>query len=155
MTTNLKLVYVLPKYDKSAGEHFVHVYTLLSRLGELYDLTVLIEKCESVPDIPNCKVISIKNKSLLLRGWETLIAVFKLRKTGNKNFYVHCTTFGCIITSLVTRLFGGRTLFWHCGMSHLFFKKFGENGWWENKLYHDWSLKLSLLACNTLVTGNE
>ena len=152
----MKLVYVLPKYDASAAEHFVHTYTMLNELGKHCDLAIVIEKCKGTPKFPTAKhVIAISSQSFLPRLLETYRTLWRLRGEGYTKIYTHYSFYGSLSSRLVTALRGGTTYYWNCGLPHLFFKKFGQNGWLANKINDHWPLVLTLKLTNYLITGTE
>ncbi len=152
----MKVVYVLPKYDETAGEHFVHIYRLLSELGKKTDLAVLIEKVKGTPKFENVQVVDwVRSESFVPRFFETFKRMLQLRLQGYKIFYVHYSFFAAIAGSIITRILGGRVFYWNCGLPHLFFKSFGEKGWWQSKVNDDWPLRVSLKMVDYLVTGTE
>jgi glycosyltransferase involved in cell wall biosynthesis len=152
----MKVAYILPKYDAKAGEHFVHIYSLLAELGKLDTVSVLVEKASGSPYFENVdSVLIVKSKFFLFRMFETFWKLLKLRFSGYKKFYVHYSFFGAIAGSIIARLSGGTVFYWNCGLPDLFFKSFGEKGWLASKFNDDWSLRVSLLCVNFLVTGTE
>lgn len=152
----MKLVYVLPKYDEGAGEHFFHIYKLLGELGKKTKLAVLIEKAKGTPRLSNVQHVDvIGSKSFVPRFFETFARLAMLRAQGYDAFYVHYSFFGAIAASLITKISGGRVFYWNCGLPHLFFKWFWQKGWLQSKINDDWSLRLSLKMTDYLVTGTE
>ncbi len=152
----MKLVYVLPKYDEGAGEHFFHIYKLLGELGKKTRLAVLIEKARGAPQLSNVQNIeTISAKSFVPRFCETFARLLMLRLQGYDTFYVHYSFFGAIAATIMTKFFGGRVFYWNCGLPHLFFKHFWQKGWLQSKINDDWPLRLSLKMVDYLVTGTE
>ncbi|RJQ18894.1 glycosyltransferase family 1 protein [Candidatus Woesearchaeota archaeon] len=152
----MKLVYVLPKYDASAGEHFAHTYRLLEELGKHLDLAVVIEKCTGKPTFKNVKTVRIINEDKFLpRLAKTFKTLWNLRGKGYTKIYTHYSFYGALSARLVTTLRGGLTSYWNCGLPHLYFKTFGQKGWLTNKINDDWPLRLSLLFTNYLITGTK
>jgi glycosyltransferase involved in cell wall biosynthesis len=152
----MKLVYVLPKYDEGAGEHFFHIYKLLGEVGKKTKLAVLIEKAKGTPRFQNVQqIMSISATSFIPRFFETLGKLALLRVQGYDTFYVHYSFFGAIAASLIAKITGGKVFYWNCGLPHLFFKNFWQKGWIQSKINDDWSLRLSLKVVDYLVTGTE
>jgi len=148
--TRKKLCYVLPKYDVDAPEHFFHIYRLLEELAKYYDLTVLVEKFVGKKVIwAHGNVVTIKTRFFPLRLFETFWKVLCLRLHGYKAFYVHYSYFGMLAAAFATRLLGGKTFYWNCGLPHLFFKPLSLRSKFEN----EWPLKVSLALTHYLVTG--
>jgi len=152
----MKLVYVLPKYDEGAGEHFVHIYRLLSELGKKTNLAVLIEKMKGAPRFEHVrKVESVSSQSFFPRFFETFGKLLLFRLQGYDTFYVHYSFFGALAGSIITKIMGGKVFYWNCGLPHLFFKSLGESGWLQSKINDDWPLRVSLKMVDYLVTGTE
>lgn len=152
----MKVVYVLPKYDEGAGEHFFHIYKLLSELGKKTSLAVLIEKSKGTPRFENVQHVEIVGaKNFFTRFAETFARLAMLRAQGYDTFYVHYSFFGAIAASLIGRFSGGTVFYWNCGLPHLFFKSIFEKGWLQSKINDDWPLRLSLGMVDYLVTGTE
>lgn len=152
----MKLVYVLPKYDEGAGEHFFHIYKLLGELGKKTKLAVVIEKAKGTPRFENVQRVEIVSaKSFISRFCETFARLAVLRAQGYDTFYVHYSFFGAIAASLITKFSGGKVFYWNCGLPHLFFKYFLQKGWIQSKINDDWPLRLSLKMVDYLVTGTE
>ncbi|MEM3154019.1 MAG: glycosyltransferase family 4 protein [Candidatus Woesearchaeota archaeon] len=150
----MKLVYVLPKYDETAGEHFVHIYKLLGELGKRTKLAVVIEKARGIPRLSNVQHIDVISAKLFVpRFFETLTRLAALRLQGYDTFYVHYSFFGAIAASLIGRFSNGKVFYWNCGLPHLFFKSIFEKGWLQSKINDDWPLRLSLKMVDFLVTG--
>ncbi len=150
----MKLVYVLPKYDEGAGEHFVHIYKLLSELGKKVQLAVLIEKSKGL--LPAVKhVEAVSSKSFVPRFFETFARLLALRLQGYDTFYVHYSFFGAVAASIITNFTGGKVFYWNCGLPHLYFKHLGQSGWLRSKINDDWPLRVSLKMVDFLVTGTE
>jgi len=152
----MKLVYVLPKYDEGGGEHFVHVYRLLSELGKKIHVGVLVEKAKGSPKFANVKHVTIINsQSYFARFFETFSKLLAQRLTGHKVFYVHYSFFGAIAGSIITKFLGGKTFYWNCGLPHIFFKSIGQKGWLQSKINDEWPLIVSLNLVDYLVTGTQ
>ncbi len=152
----MKLVYVLPKYDEGAGEHFFHIYKLLGELGKKTKLAVLIEKSRGVPRLANVQHVDVVSaKSFIPRFCETFARLAMLRAQGYDTFYVHYSFFGAISASIIAKVSGGRVFYWNCGLPHLFFKWFWQRGWLQSKINDDWPLRLSLKMVDYLITGTE
>jgi len=152
----MKVVYVLPKYDEGAGEHFVHIYRLLGELGKKTNLAVLIEKMRGSPRFEHVrKVESVNSQSFFPRFFETFGKLLLLRLQGYDTFYVHYSFFGALAGSIITKIMGGKVFYWNCGLPHLFFKSFFEKGWLKSKINDDWPLRVSLKMVDYLVTGTE
>jgi len=152
----MKVVYVLPKYDEGAGEHFFHIYKLLGELGKKTQLSVLIEKSSGRPKFANVQhTVSINSTSIFARFFETFFKLLMLRVAGYDTFYVHYSFFGAVTASIITRFTGGKVFYWNCGLPHLYFRHFWESGWLKSKFNDDWPLRVSLKMVDFLVTGTE
>jgi len=150
----MKVCYLLPKFDVKSGEHVYHKYGFISELGKKCSVAVFIEKCISVPKFDDVReVVCLKRHTFFARWIETLTKLFLLRLKGYRVFYVHYSFFGAITSSIIARLTGGKSLYWNCGLPHLYFKSFGEKGWLQSKINDDLPLRISLKMVNYLVTG--
>lgn len=111
-----KLCYILPKYNFKDTSHFSHVHDFLSKISESFDIFLFIEK----GDIPNKslgykKVYRLFFSFLPLRLVETWLVLFFVRISGYRNFYVHYSFSSALISSILVKIFGGRTYYWNCG----------------------------------------
>jgi glycosyltransferase involved in cell wall biosynthesis len=150
----MKVCYILPKFDVKASEHVYHKYRLISELAKSCSVAVFIERCAAKPSFDGVrKVVCLERQTAIGRFFETLFRLFLLRLEGYSLFYVHYSFFGAVTASIVSRLTGAKTLYWNCGLPHLYFKSLGERGWLKSKLNDDWPLRASLKAVDFLVTG--
>jgi glycosyltransferase involved in cell wall biosynthesis len=136
-----KVAYILPYLDARTDTHYYHVYELLNLAAKDLALLVIVERptkdeqlLKQVKKIVSCR---FQNKIISLL-W-LLLAIIKVRFYGYKSFYVHYSYSAAILSSLVTRIFGGKVFYWNCGMPWLFGKQVG--------------LKVVLRLVNFLITG--
>ena len=86
-----------------------------------------------------------------LRNWLWFAAA---RARGVRRFYVHYSLSGGLAASLVTRLMGGETYYWNCGLYRQFAP--GREAGWRARWRAArgvWLLELVLRLCTWLVTG--
>ena len=126
-----KLIYVLPKYSHDIGEHFYHNYELLEELGKRLDILWLIEKGTEPLNPENIQEIhALKNQGEgagVKKFFEFLWILIKARARGYKKLYTHYSHFSGILGSLLMKLTGGTSYYWHCGWVGLFKKPFSLN----------------------------
>lgn len=125
MNNKKKLVYILPNFDLETDTHYFYLYGFIKKIAESFDLTLLIEKNNSdIGFFDNIKNIKVqKFDKGLLRVVENFFLILFLRLKGNKDFYIHYSQISAFNSSVISRLSGGRTFYWNCGMMWLFGKK--------------------------------
>jgi len=143
----MKLCYILPEYNERTADHFYHHYEFLSKLSKKLDIFLIIEKSSSRKmDFGNFKKAYIqKFRFLPLRFLESFLVILWARILGYNKFYTHYCYIGGINAAIISRLFGGKSYYWHCEMiwefKQSFFSKIGFN--------------LALKSSHFLVTGSE
>lgn len=141
----MKLCYILPEYSENTSDHFYHLYELLKEASQRLDIFLIIEKSD-IKDIKlGNKFYIQKFRFAPLRFLESFFAILRARILGYKNFYTHYCYIGGINAGIISRLFGGKSYYWHCEMIWEFKQKF------FSKLGFNLGLKLS----HFLVTGSE
>ena len=151
-----KLCYILPKYDESSSEHYYHIYELLEELSQQIEIYLIIEKTTSTPKFNRIKHIFIQRFSFLpLRLIENLVICLYCRLKGCRTYYSHYSTIGSINSSIVTKIFGGTSFFWNCGLKKEFMIKKLKLTFpiLKQILLFDWPFLLSLKLSDYLVTG--
>ena len=149
------LAFLLPRYDPGSPEHFFHLYGFLERVAKKLDLTVVVERMpKGAAWAGDARVHRLRSPTTGLRFIEELLWFTTARLRGVRRFYVHYSLSGGLAASLVTRLLGGETCYWNCGMYRMFAPG-GESGWRERwrAARGIWLLELVLHLCNWLVTG--
>ena len=145
-TAKPKLCYIFPEYNEKTADHFYHHYEFLDKLSKNLDIFLIVEKGIGEINFGNFKKIYIqKYKFLPLRFLESFLIILRARFLGYKNFYTHYCYIGGINAAIISRLFGGKSYYWHCEMI------------WEFKqsLLSKLGLNLSLKLSKFLVTGSE
>jgi len=149
------LVFLLPRYDPQSPEHFFHLHGFLERVAARVDLTVLVERMRPKEVwAGRARVRRLRARFAALRFFEELAWFAAARARGARRFYVHYSLSGGLAASLVTRLMGGETFYWNCGL----YRQFApgrEAGWRERwrAARGVWLLELVLRLCTWLVTG--
>lgn len=142
-----KLVYIVPRIDRRISSHYFHLYELLEKAGENLEIFLFAEKGKGGVNFKNVNKIYIQKLNFLpLRLLERILVFIYLNLIGYKKFYVHISLGSSIIASLLTKIFGGETFFWHCGQIDVYEKETGRKNW----LFR-WNLKL----IDFLVTANK
>ena len=149
------LVFLLPRYDPQSPEHFFHLYGFLEHVAAQIDLTVVVERMRP-KEIWNgrARVHRLRSSSAALRFFEELALFAGARARGVRRFYVHYSLSGGLAASLVTRLMGGETYYWNCGLYRQFLP--GPKDSWRNRwraVRGVWLLETVLRLCTWLVTG--
>jgi len=116
-----KLCYIIPEYDPLVSGHYYHIYELLEKVAEKLDICFVVEKAGGRPQLRGVKrVLTLRYRFLPLRVLERLVVYTYLRFLGYGTFYVHYSQSSALVASLVTRLTGGKTLYWNCGVMKAF-----------------------------------
>lgn len=118
-----KLVYILPEFNPDIGTHFYYLGGFIKKISEKMNVRAIEEK---------------RRRSRLL---PTLLW---LRGRGFRDFYVHYSFYGALVSIVVAKWCGGRVFYWNCGMPWLYEK---ERGWFEERLFR------FILRNTILVTG--
>lgn len=152
-----KLCYVLPEYSQETSNHFYHIYELLDIASRQLDIFLLIEKCIGHPEFDNIRYIhAMRFRFFPFRVFEHISFYLYVRIRGFRTFYVHQYSTAIIIISLMNKLFGGTTYFWHCGRVADFFQQ-GSGRWLKSlprRIFHDYRMTLALKSPDYLVTGS-
>jgi glycosyltransferase involved in cell wall biosynthesis len=113
------VVLVVPKAGRGTAEHFAHTYALAERLRELVSTAVIVERVVGSPPapLPGVEVLiqSRADSMPLLRILELTGMVLRLRRDGYRSVFVRTSTTAAVPIALLSRLTGGRTLYWNCG----------------------------------------
>lgn len=118
----LKLCYLLPQYDNNSAENFYHIINFLEELGKKVDLYLIIENCNSKPEINNMKEIYIINENVKYnyskRFYKIVKIYFKLYKRDVKIFFSRASftgVFPLVIANKFLNLNRANIVFWSCG----------------------------------------
>ena len=152
-----KLCYVLPQYDARSSEHFFHIYELIDNVSQLIDLFLVVERAASPPPFKAIRNTYVLRFSKSILGFiERFIMFTIIRFKGYRMFYVHQSYSSAIASALVTRLFRGQTLYWHCGPKKDYMSKWALNmKAIKAKLFDDYAFLASIWLVTFLVTGSE
>ncbi|OGO46339.1 MAG: hypothetical protein A2Z30_07030 [Chloroflexi bacterium RBG_16_64_43] len=149
------LAFLLPRYDPRSPEHFFHLYGFLERVAQELDLTVVVERMpRDAAWQGGARVHRLRSPSAGMRFFEELLWFAWARLRGIRQFYVHYSLSGGLAASLVTRLLGGETYYWNCGLYRLFAP--GRAASWRERWRAArgvWLLERVLHLCTFLVTG--
>jgi len=152
-----KLCYVLPEYDPETSEHFFHIYELIEQASRLVDIFLVVERAVKSPGFEAVKDAYVLRFNRFPLGWiERLLIFTVIRLKGYHTFYVHQSYSSAIAASVVTRIFAGQTLYWHCGLKKDYMSRWAPN--WQAvkaKVFDDWAFLLSLKLINYLVSGSQ
>lgn len=141
-----KLCYVLPEYNSKSHTHFAYITDFLKEISSFFDIFLIIEKGER-PQLPlGCLRIQVlRFKFLPLRWCELHCRLLYARSRGYKIFYAHYSFLAAFLAATITRLFGGRTFYWNCGLPWKY----------QRNLIRELFERLTYKAINYLVTGTE
>lgn len=143
---SIKLCFVIPEYNSDTSTHFNYLYDFIRALSLDSDIFLFVEKGMGIPDFAGLDRVYIqKFKFTPLRILENFLVIFRLRLAGYKDFYVHYSFLSAFNASLITRVSGGRTFYWNCGLPWLYQRSF-----WRDKFE-----RLVYRLVTFLVTGTE
>ena len=113
-----KLCYILPEYDEKTATHFAHLYDFIREISKDFDLLVIVERTRVRKDLINLdssRIKVIRSEFLPLRLIETAYHLKIARFGGYRDFYVHYSFLSAFMASLITKVLGGRVLYWNAG----------------------------------------
>jgi len=149
------LVFLLPRFDPKSAEHFFHLYGFLERVAAQADLTVVVERMRPGEAwAGRVRVRRLHARFAALRFFEELAWFATARVRGARRFYIHYSFSGGLAASLVTRLMGGETYYWNCGLYRQFAP--GREASWRERWLAARGiclLEMILRLCTWLVTG--
>jgi glycosyltransferase involved in cell wall biosynthesis len=113
---NLKLCFSIPKLESDAHSHHYHIYELLEKIGKHIKVFVVVDEPTRNRYLLNNveRIYFTKFKLFPLRKREQFFVFFYARFKGYRNFYSHYSLWNALLTSLITKLFGGTTFIWSC-----------------------------------------
>ena len=129
----------MPEYNENIAEHFYHQYELLKELSKELDVFLIAEKGKGD------EVHIQKFRFLPLRFMESFLMILWARIKGYRNFYTHYCYIGGINAGIISRLFGGKSHYWHCEMIWEF----------KQKIFSKIGFRLALKLSHFLVTGSD
>lgn len=140
---NQKILFIMQQV--SPGTHMDYVYEMARTLreDEGVPLELLLEKPHdsSFPEWVTVQQLSFAP----LRALENFYLILRARLTGTKTFYIHYSYLSAITAGLVTKVLGGRVLYWNAGMPWQYKRKSTE----------EWYQRVAFRLIDTLVTGAE
>lgn len=118
----MKLCYLLPQYSANSAENYFHIINFLEELGKKIELHVIIENCDSKPNLKNIKsvhIINFKKKSnYFIRFFKIVFIYFSLYNQGVRTFFSRASATGVLPLVVANRFFNfNRTniIYWSCG----------------------------------------
>ena len=141
----MRTVFVIPDFRADTPTHFHYIYELVRAIAQNADIFLIIEKGDSPDFLPKNKFYVQKFRFLPLRIIENLSVIFYARALGYKDFYIHYSFLSAFNSSLVVKIFGGRTFYWNCGLPWLYQRNFLRDSF-ERSVYR---------LVTFLVTGTE
>lgn len=128
------------------GTHMDYVYEMARTLREErgLNLQLLIEKPSALNPKPSW-VLMQRWSLASVRVLENLTIIIRARLRGTTVFYIHYSFLSVITAGLITKILGGRVLYWNAGMPWLYKRS------WAEETYQKFAYKL----IDTLVTGAE
>lgn len=113
------VVLVVPKAGPATAEHFAHTYSLARELAKLTPTAVIVEREDGGPPAPlegvRLLVQRHADRNSLARARELMGMVRALSNGGVGTIFVRTSVTAAVPAALVTRVLGGRTLYWNCG----------------------------------------
>lgn len=145
------LIYIVPRLTTRGEEHFEAIPALLKQLQGRCAVTLIVERGDvgDLNEFPFQTIVLPPSNPLgrRLHLWRTL------RKVGRKGAitFVRITQPSAIIAALHGKLFGGRSLYWHCG-------EVRYSPWSGWRQFVDWMrsglpLTLALRFSDRVITG--
>ncbi len=112
-----KICYVLPEYSIDTALHYYHIYKFLDDISHSLNIILFIEKSIEKPQFNYIRNIYVqKYRHFLLSITERFIIFLLLRFRGYKKYYIHQSHISALIASIITKIAGGKTFFWNCGL---------------------------------------
>lgn len=110
-----KLCYIVPHYSRDEATHFAHLYDFIEELSNVFDVFLIIESGEKPETKFGCAKIALIPAFPLVGSAMLTFRIFQARFLGYTDFYIHYSFKSALVSSLITRLFGGRVFYWNCG----------------------------------------
>lgn len=110
---------VVPKAGAATAEHFAHTFALAGELRHVVRTAVIVERLDGAPPAPLPGVTTLfqrqADRGPVRRALELLRMAARLRRDGYRSFFVRTSQTAAVPVALLTRVTGGRTLYWNCG----------------------------------------
>jgi glycosyltransferase involved in cell wall biosynthesis len=148
-----RLTYVLNHLSSDDSQHYVHIPNLLAELARLgWRIDVVSERGgRGQKEVLGQRVTYLSTNGRLIRFWRLARLLLKMRADGNRIVFVRISKHAAMVSALLGRMMGWRTLFWLSGTVEDFNRK--EKGWKGSLEYlYMWLL---LRIVDRLVTGPE
>jgi glycosyltransferase involved in cell wall biosynthesis len=110
-----KVLYILPRYNANSVEHTYHLYGFLQKLQSRLPLKVIVETL-SGPSPEGLSLQPLRIRQPLFRFFEELFRLMLAGLRGTRIFYVHYSYTAGIAAAIASRLTGGRSYYWNCGL---------------------------------------
>lgn len=143
----IRLVYILPDYDPAISSHFSHLYGFLGAAARELDLFLLVEKAKAKPSGIEIACYCQKFSWPPLRMAELFFVLIRERLRGRKYFYTRYSFLGAFAAWCVTKMLGGASFYWNCGMAWLY-----ARSWPEEALFR-FILRHAILVTGTVRLG--
>ena len=112
------IVVVVPVAGSGTDQHFAHTYALAGELAKLARTAVIVERVQGGPAAPLPGVATFTQSATdagpVRRALELAKLAVRLRRQGYGTFFVRTSQTAAVPVALVTRVLGGRTLYWNC-----------------------------------------
>lgn len=152
MNDHRQIAFIIHSLDSQTPTHFAHLYDLLEVVGKKLAVHLIVER-GSKP-LGNFASVTVLKSKGIWRLVKEISVLKKLHQQGCDKFYVHYSFSGAMAAGLVSRLWGGVSYYWNCGMPWLFVSRLaGKNwaSWFKSRL----PLQLALRLPNYIVTGTN
>lgn len=119
---NKKLIYILNHFSVNSGQHYFHVINLLKEIASLgVQITLIIEKCEELPELahPNITIIPQQSKHSFGRVIELFRVLNKLGENGYHKVFVRISWVAACISIMVGFVKKLETYYWLSGQGSL------------------------------------
>lgn len=110
-----KLCYIIPEYRHDDSTHFSYLLNFVEKSIEHFDVFLIVERSDGVvpTSIPKYQQ---KFSWFPLRLLENLVVIKYLRLRGYRDFYIHYSFLSAWNASIITKIFGGKSFYWNCGL---------------------------------------
>lgn len=150
---NKKLIYILNHYSKDSHSHFYHILNLLEEITKHnVEITLVIEKCDDLPEINNPLIIVIPQKvqSRFVRPLELAKIIFGLTKRGYSHVFIRISWVAAIVSILVSFVSKLKTYYWLSGQGG--FENYKKLRWGREKINLFITSRLPFIFIKTFIT---